>query len=179
MMKTTRLIPALALILVASGANAACGGGGWSKSATPRASVSATPESAASADLLGDLNDSAQVMSVKAGPIAPVRFDSTRFDKLSDTLKLSSGQRQEIAAAKSQIQKSAEALKAAYKDAQDALVNCQGRCTSEGKKLELATIELKKFDPNHAFSDRLSHILKPDQLAQLENADRSAKRQGI
>lgn len=174
-MKTNLILTALALAIVATTANAACGGGGWAKTATHGPATPVAHETT----LIDDLNDSAQVMSVKAGPIATARFDSTRFDKLSMTMQLSEGQRSEIASAKSQIQKRADALKAAYVTAQNALVNCQGHCDAEGKNLEAATIELKKFDPNHAFSDRLSHILKPDQLAVLESADRQTKRQGI
>ena len=177
-MKISILTTALAITLVASGAQGACGGGGWSKSASPR-----TIDGSASASIpaeIVDLNDTALVMSVKAGPFTPTpRFDIARFDALSSTLQLTQSQRTEISAAKVQIQTRNGSLQTALQNAQNALINCTGHCDAEGKKLEAATRDLNTFDPNHAFADRLNYILKPGQLAHLESADYSAKRQGI
>ena len=173
-MKLSLLTLTLTLATCVGSLHAACSGGGFSKKPIADRLVVAPAEVAGE---VVDLNETAQVMSVKAGPLAPiVAFDSARFTKATAALKLSDNQLTEMASAKSQIQKRLEALKTAYVNAQNELVQCQGRCDSAGKKLEAATRDLKQFDPNQAYADRLSHILNPDQFAQLEI---KAKRQGI
>ena len=178
-MKLSLLTLTLTLAACVGSAHAMCGGGGFAKH------PATTPTTAAVAPVLPlaeivDLNESAQVMSVKAGPVqAAAGFDSAHFIKLTATMNLSNGQRKEITAATSQIQTRLEGLTTAFVKAQNDLINCQGRCDSAGKKLDTATRELNKFDPNQAFADRLSQILNPAQFAQLENAERTSKRQGI
>jgi hypothetical protein len=176
MTKISSMLPVLAIAIFASCAQGACGGGGWSKSASH--SIAAQPNEVITPS--DDLNESARVMSVKAGS-APQsrRFDTTQFDKLSTSMQISEDQRAKISSSKAQIQKRIDVLKTAYENAQNVLVNCNGRCVAEGKSLESATRELKAFDANLAFFERLSHILNTDQFAHLDTADRVSKRQGI
>ena len=164
----TLLKTALAILIVAGSAHAACGGGGNAKkivAATPPAA----PVLAEVVSLTDDLSDSADVVSVNAGKSLThvARFDAAQLEKLSAKLQLTTAQRTEISTAMLRIQARSEAPRAAYENAQKALVACNGKCDAEGQKLEQATRELTQFDPNHAFADMLVKILKPDQFAQL------------
>lgn len=150
-------------------ANAACGGGGWSKPKVDPVVLETSATSTAPAEVV-DLSDNAQVMSVKAGPVLSAKLNSAAFDTLSTSLNLNEGQRSDIAAAKAQIQNRLTTLKNAYDDAQTALMKCEGRCIAEGKNLEAASLALKNFDPNKSFASHLSRILKPSQMAQLEGS---------
>jgi hypothetical protein len=176
MTKLSLPFTALALAILSTGAHAACGGGGWSKSA-----AHATPlPSAEVVTLSNDFSENAQVMSVRAGPMTQMpRFDTTQFDTLSLSMHFTDSQSAKVKDAKSQVQKRIDALKMAYQNAQTALVKCDGHCDAEGRTLESATVALKEFDANLAFVERLSHILNSDQFAHLESVDHLEKRQGI
>ena len=161
-------------------ASAACGGGGWSKS-NPKPNAEPAPLNVSSSDVAAeivDLGESAQVMSVNAGPVRMIALDSAAFDKQSTSLNLTADQRLDITSAKAHILNRLATLKNNYEAAQAALLKCTGKCDAEGKNLEQATMDLKNFDPNKSFADQLNRILMPSQLAQLERTDMK-KSQGI
>jgi len=165
----TLLSTALAILIAAGSAHAACGGGGYLKSSAAAKAPAAAPVLAEVVTLTDDLSNSADVVSVSAGKNLThvARFDAAQLEKLSAKLQLTTAQRTEISTAMLRIQARSEALRTAYESAQKSLVTCQGHCDAEGQKLEQATRELTQFDPNHAFADMLVKILKPDQFARL------------
>ena len=176
-MKTCYLMTTVLTVAVLNlfSARAACGGGGWSKAtSTPNAPAPLS----ISAEVV-DLGESAQVMSIKAGPLRTFALDSSAFDKRSLNMDLTTGQRSDISSAKTQIQNRMATLKNNYETVQTALMKCTGHCDAEGKNLERATMELKNFDPNKSFAEHLNRILMPSQLAQLDSKDIKKSTQGI
>ena len=142
-------------------------------SSTTTSSKSVTPASVTTTTTASAKPATTTVSTPVATEVYAVALDSTRFDAASSRLDLSERQWKDINKAKEKVRDQSEKLVKNQNKAQAKYARCTGDCESEMKKLSKTTDELRSYNPNEDFQQRLSSILSSSQMATLQG-DKSA-----